>query len=343
MKTVRIYKFICGGLIATALLFSFSGAAEAAKTSWSVVNQITADSDGDGISDWKENNLYHTSTYAADTDGDKVGDAQELQNGTDPNTADGRPLDKHIYISLKYQELRYYTGPYLMDDFLVSTGIPGKDTPTGEFSVLRKVPSVLYQGDNYYYPDTKWNLMFWPTYYVHGAYWHRNFGYKMSHGCVNVSYTDVKPLYDWAEVGTPVTILAGDFPGTLTMNFPSNTLVLDGGTIYLIANGRKYGFTSMAAFTGLGYSGRTLERRSTSGIDSGYVLNSGTQAHVPGSWIISGQTVYYVADAGLIPVSTWNVFLSNAAPGAYFLRANTNDMSRPTLEIMHVSDTRVSR
>src|SRR5581483_12013402 len=151
-----------------------------------------------------------------------------------------------------------------------STGVPGKDTPTGEFAVQKKIPIMPYIGPDYYLPDTKWNLMFLQGYYVHGAYWHSNFGNKMSHGCVNVSYTDVKPLYDWAEVGTKVTIVNDDFPDSLSANFPNDTLLLDQGTIYLVMNGTKYGFTSMAAFSGLGYSVRNLEKRSSKGIPNGH-------------------------------------------------------------------------
>lgn len=61
-------------------------------------------------------------------------------------------------------------------------------------------------GTTYNYPNTKWNLSFLPHYYIHGAYWHNNFGHPMSHGCVNVSYNDMEQLYNFVDVGTPVTI-----------------------------------------------------------------------------------------------------------------------------------------
>jgi lipoprotein-anchoring transpeptidase ErfK/SrfK len=31
----------------------------------------------------------------------------------------------------------------------------------------------------------------------HGTYWHDNFGYKMSHGCVNMLMEEAKWLYRW--------------------------------------------------------------------------------------------------------------------------------------------------
>jgi pimeloyl-ACP methyl ester carboxylesterase len=43
------------------------------------------DTDGDGISDGDEVNIYHTNPLMADTDGDGMSDGQEIAAGTDPN------------------------------------------------------------------------------------------------------------------------------------------------------------------------------------------------------------------------------------------------------------------
>lgn len=121
-----------------------------------------------------------------------------------PNTS------KHIIVTLKTQTLQYFEGDRLIGEFKISSGIRGMPTPTGEFTVLAKKPVVHYKGETYNFPNTKWNLMFKANvplnYYIHGAYWHNNFGHPMSHGCVNVSYVNMEPLYNWAEVGTRITI-----------------------------------------------------------------------------------------------------------------------------------------
>src|SRR5436190_1100886 len=46
---------------------------------------------------------------------------------------------------------------------------------------------------------------------------------------------------------------------------------------------------------------------------TGSVLGAITyfNAHPVGSWVIQGQTVYFVSASGLIPISTWQIFLSN--------------------------------
>lgn len=44
----------------------------------------TKDTDGDGLSDYDEINVYKTSPYLEDTDGDGVNDGEEVRLGTDP-------------------------------------------------------------------------------------------------------------------------------------------------------------------------------------------------------------------------------------------------------------------
>lgn len=48
------------------------------------------DTDGDGLSDADEVNVYHTSPYLKDTDSDGISDGQEVKNGTDPNCPQGK-------------------------------------------------------------------------------------------------------------------------------------------------------------------------------------------------------------------------------------------------------------
>ena len=35
---------------------------------------------------------------------------------------------------------------------------------------------------------------------------HNNFGRPMSHGCVNMRIPEAKWLYNWASIGTPVSV-----------------------------------------------------------------------------------------------------------------------------------------
>lgn len=53
-----------------------------------LVQVIATDGDGDGLSDWDEENTYGTDPADPDTDGDGVGDGAEVAAGRDPLTAD---------------------------------------------------------------------------------------------------------------------------------------------------------------------------------------------------------------------------------------------------------------
>lgn len=125
----------------------------------------------------------------------------KLQTGT---------ANKIITVDLATQSLKYFEGTKLIGEFAISSGLPGTPTPTGQYSVIKKIPSAHYIGQNYDYPHTKWNLLFKPqakgNLYIHGAYWHNNFGHPMSHGCINAAYDKIQPLYDWVDLGTKVVI-----------------------------------------------------------------------------------------------------------------------------------------
>lgn len=48
-------------------------------------NGVRVDTDGDGLYDWDEANVYFTDPARSDTDGDAVSDGEEVYNGTNPN------------------------------------------------------------------------------------------------------------------------------------------------------------------------------------------------------------------------------------------------------------------
>jgi hypothetical protein len=54
------------------------------------------------------------------------------------------------------------------------------------------------QADFYYLQDVPWNMFFSEDVALHGTYWHDGFGYRHSHGCVNLSLADANWLYGWS-------------------------------------------------------------------------------------------------------------------------------------------------
>lgn len=122
-------------------------------------------------------------------------------------------LQKHILVDKTHAQLTAYEYGFAARRFLVSVGL-GTLTPTGTFAIQRKKHWHDYvrfysQGDprNYSLKHVEFNLQFKPSYYIHYAYWHHNWGHKMSHGCVNAPYEGMKWLYAWGDVGTPVELV----------------------------------------------------------------------------------------------------------------------------------------
>jgi lipoprotein-anchoring transpeptidase ErfK/SrfK len=121
---------------------------------------------------------------------------------------------KRILVDRSEQKLYAYDGDTLFMEQNISTGHDDTPTPRGTFRIFHKTPSRYMQGpvpniseDEYDLPGVPWTMYFTKQGgALHGAYWHDNFGAQWSHGCVNLPPEKAKELYQWADLGTPVTV-----------------------------------------------------------------------------------------------------------------------------------------
>lgn len=133
-----------------------------------------------------------------------------------------------IEVSLSEQRLYAYQGDTLISTTLVSTGIDPNSTEQGVFHVRYKLEKtdmagitdgsgqVIALGEGEGQVGTPYDVKDVPhvMYFnydaeaLHGAYWHNNFGYRMSHGCVNLPLDMATFLFDWAPLGTMVWVHA---------------------------------------------------------------------------------------------------------------------------------------
>jgi lipoprotein-anchoring transpeptidase ErfK/SrfK len=197
----RLNKILLFSFLLTFLFFVETVSAAETK------KQIIIDTDEDGLSDEIEIKLG-TDPNNADTDGDSYVDGKEVANGYNPLAGERNRYGKrHVEVNLSDQTLRYFFNDVEVGKAPISSGVRGKDTPIGQFKITRKVPVVHYKGPGYDLPNTKWNLEFKRSYYLHGAYWHKQFGIRpMSHGCVNIAYKDAEKIYKFLQVGDGVKI-----------------------------------------------------------------------------------------------------------------------------------------
>lgn len=114
-------------------------------------------------------------------------------------------------INLSAQYMTIYQGNNVLLELYVSTGTPGWETPTGTYYINRMLESDDMAGQ---VSDTSWfvpnvpHAMYFTNegHAIHGTYWHNNFGYPMSHGCVNMPEWAAAYLYSIAYVGVRVEI-----------------------------------------------------------------------------------------------------------------------------------------
>lgn len=119
--------------------------------------------------------------------------------------------DKLITVDIGKQRMYAWEGGKILQEFKVSTGMRYTPTVKGSFKIRTKLEKQDMKGsyppyEPYFRKDVPNVMYFYQAYAIHGVYWHSLFGSRASHGCVNLSVTDSKWVYDWAQVGTRVEV-----------------------------------------------------------------------------------------------------------------------------------------
>lgn len=133
-------------------------------------------------------------------------DAAEVQTLLYPEPGPIANAGREIVVDLSNSRVYAYENGVLMYEAVSSNGLPATPTVQGNFTVRSKVRSQTMSGPGYWLPNVEWVLYFYQGYALHGTYWHDNFGQPMSHGCVNLTNEDARWFYDFAQIGTPVTV-----------------------------------------------------------------------------------------------------------------------------------------
>ena len=117
-----------------------------------------------------------------------------------------------IVVSLADQSLNAYNGSTLVATSNISSGKPGHETPTGDFTVSEKDPdhhSSLYENAS---------MPFFMRLTDGGVGLHAGFipGYPASHGCVRLPIGMAKELFQHVQPGTPVEITSNTMAAATT-------------------------------------------------------------------------------------------------------------------------------
>jgi lipoprotein-anchoring transpeptidase ErfK/SrfK len=122
---------------------------------------------------------------------------------------------KRIVINLSEQHLYAYEGDRLVYSFVISSGAAPYYTRTGEFRVQRKLSKAYGAAWNIWMPH--WLGIYWAGSAENGIHalpilpngqtlWAGYLGQPVSYGCVVLGTYEAQLLYNWAEIGTPVSI-----------------------------------------------------------------------------------------------------------------------------------------
>jgi hypothetical protein len=155
--------------------------------------------------------LFTPPPEATPTEGE-AGSGQDWSFGPGPQQG----AWKEIVVSISAQSMWAYEEGQLVMSSLVSTGtaeVWETTTPIGHWSILSKYEVQDMEGtisDEYYFVADVPDVMYFDNLgnAIHGTYWHNNFGTPMSHGCVNLPLDVAAWMYEWAPVGTAVSVIA---------------------------------------------------------------------------------------------------------------------------------------
>lgn len=124
----------------------------------------------------------------------------------------------YIELNLSAQHVYFVQDGQKTFEADVVTGLPTaeRQTPAGVYSVLEKQRNKTLTGNmtaagvpEYETPVSYWIRMTWTGVGFHDATWQSSFGgnayqTRGSHGCINMSVSDVSQLYGLVETGTPI-------------------------------------------------------------------------------------------------------------------------------------------
>ncbi len=112
------------------------------------------------------------------------------------------PVEKSIVVNTTNQSLSCFEGNREVYFCRVSTGRSGLETQLGDFSIWRKTISVRMAVGTieagYDTPGVSWTTYFVSTgVAIHATFWHNEYGFARSHGCVNCKPEDAKWIFRW--------------------------------------------------------------------------------------------------------------------------------------------------
>ena len=183
--------------------------------------RVISSVEGDDGEEWYHVNWLDSATNEPIGDGflhNSVVRLPRLRLTTNPDRSD----DKGKWFEADLKEpalLTAYEGSAPVWNTLTLKGTTANRTPIGEHGILWRVPNETMTSERVYPPIPRnapggyyLTGVLYTQYFtsdgasIHYNYWSSNWGYAGSHGCLGIALHEAKWAWDWAEVGTPVTV-----------------------------------------------------------------------------------------------------------------------------------------
>jgi lipoprotein-anchoring transpeptidase ErfK/SrfK len=146
-----------------------------------------------------------------------VGQRLRIPAGRSPGAGAGAApvTSKLIDIDLSNQRMTVWENGRVKWYWVCSTGEPGRPTYPGRFGVISKIPNAY---SSVYHLQMPWWLgIYWAGNLQNGIHalplqsngqtlWAGFLGRRVSYGCIILDTDNARALYQWADMGTPVTI-----------------------------------------------------------------------------------------------------------------------------------------
>ncbi|MDQ4076100.1 MAG: L,D-transpeptidase family protein [Chloroflexota bacterium] len=147
-------------------------------------------------------------------------DPPELHNTPGQTTAPSldalaSSANKHIVVSINNQRMYVYENGQLIWDWTASTGEYARPTVPGRYRIQSKIENARSNVWSLWMPY--WQGIYWAgsvengihgqvTFDRGGRLWEGYLGTRITYGCVMISDENAATLYNWTEIGTPVSI-----------------------------------------------------------------------------------------------------------------------------------------
>jgi lipoprotein-anchoring transpeptidase ErfK/SrfK len=135
--------------------------------------------------------------------------------GQQTATVEAVPVAKRvIVVSLEDRKLALVEDGQVKKVYTVAVGKPTTPSPTGTFSITRRVKNPIYQHEGKVVQPgpgnpvgTRWMGLSVKGYGIHGTNEPKSIGKAASHGCIRMAKKDLEEMYELVSVGDTVELV----------------------------------------------------------------------------------------------------------------------------------------